>query len=257
MAKIEQGILGGFSGRVGMVVGYYRKGLWCVRAHVPHINDCRSAAQLEQRGRFKAMVRFAAAAVPALRLGLRRAADRAGLTEGNLFLRVNHGCFAGAAGIDYRGLRFAEGSLPGVEDAVYEVDVDGLTVSVAWSRGRGRGDDRVVVYAYCPALGRGLALEGQRRCKSLRFMLPDEWRGCGLQLWCFAAGAAGEVSASQYVQPKASDGDNRLDDSASAQVDEQVFRLGADAVLGAPDAEAGGDADGGLPFAEGAPRALV
>ena len=67
MAKLDMGILGGFSGRVGTVVGYYRRGAWFVRAYQPHIKDRQSAAQLEQRSRFKAMIQFASPATPLLR----------------------------------------------------------------------------------------------------------------------------------------------------------------------------------------------
>ena len=96
MAKIEMGILGGFSGRVGSVVGYHRRGAWFVRAYQPHIKDRKSAAQLEQRSRFKAMIQFASQATGVLRVGLREAARAEGLTEGNLFLKENHAGFGTA-----------------------------------------------------------------------------------------------------------------------------------------------------------------
>ena len=83
------GILGGFSGRVGTVVGYYRRGAWFVRAYQPHIKDRKSAAQLEQRSRFKAMIQFASPATPVLRVGLRKVAADQQITEGNAFLKIN------------------------------------------------------------------------------------------------------------------------------------------------------------------------
>ena len=102
MAIIGNGILDGFSGRVGPVVGYWRRGRWCVRAHVPHIRDARTEAQLVQRSRFKAMILFASPATAVLRLGLHHEADRLGLTEGNVFLRMNHSSFAPqGGGVDY------------------------------------------------------------------------------------------------------------------------------------------------------------
>ena len=89
MAKLDMGILGGFSGRVGTVVGYYRRGAWFVRAYQPHIKDRKSAAQLEQRSRFKAMIQFASPATPVLRVGLRQVAADQQITEGNAFLKIN------------------------------------------------------------------------------------------------------------------------------------------------------------------------
>ena len=89
MAKLEMGILGGFSGRVGTVVGYHRRGAWFVRAYQPHIKDRKSAAQLEQRSRFKAMIQFASPATPVLRVGLKQLAAAQQITEGNAFLKIN------------------------------------------------------------------------------------------------------------------------------------------------------------------------
>ncbi len=93
MAKLDMGILGGFSGRVGTVVGYHRHGAWFVRAYQPHIKDRKSAAQLEQRSRFKAMIQFASPATPVLRVGLRQVAADQQITEGNAFLKINKECF--------------------------------------------------------------------------------------------------------------------------------------------------------------------
>ncbi len=124
MAKLEMGILGGFSGRVGTVVGYHRRGAWFVRAYQPHIKDRKSAAQLEQRSRFKAMIQFASPATPVLRVGLRRVAADWQITEGNAFLKINKECFPresrnsrntresrNSRAIDYPSLQFSQGSL--------------------------------------------------------------------------------------------------------------------------------------------------
>ena len=90
MAKLDMGILGGFSGRVGTVVGYHRRGGWYVRAYQPHIKDRKSEAQLAQRGRFKAMIQFASQATGVLRVGLKQLAADQQITEGNAFLKINH-----------------------------------------------------------------------------------------------------------------------------------------------------------------------
>ena len=215
MAKIEQGILGPFRGTVGTVIGYRWRDRWCMRARPSHYHDRRSEAQLEQRGRFKAMIQFASPATPLLRLGLRAWAAEHGLTEGNAFLRLNHGCFSGisggsgdsgdsgrsgvSGGIDFAGLRFSLGSLPPVQKAVAR-RVDGTTVRVGWERGLGRGADRVHVYAYCPAAGWGLAVaDAARGAKQAQFALPQEFAGEEVHLWAFAVNAEGVASATCYL----------------------------------------------------------
>ena len=223
MAKIEQGILGPFRGTVGTVIGYRWRDRWCMRARPSHYNDRRSEAQLEQRSRFKAMIQFASPATPLLRIGLRAWAAEHGLTEGNAFLRLNHECFGGMAGIssitrlsrlssdtsdiDYPRLRFSQGSLPGVQGADYERRGDG-SVAVRWARGLGRGDDRVHVYAYCPAAGTGLAVAtAERRQRGAQFVLPADFAGEEVHFWLFADGGDGKVSNTLYIKEKDEEND--------------------------------------------------
>ena len=215
MAKIEQGILGPFRGTVGTVIGYRWRDRWCMRARPSHYHDRRSEAQLQQRGRFKAMIQFASPATPLLRIGLRAWAAEHGLTEGNAFLRLNHGCFTSVAsitsmtsmasmtsatsGIDFPRLRFSWGSLPGLTGGVAR-RVDGTTVSVGWERGLGRGADHVHIYAYCPAAGWGLAVaDAARGAKQAQFTLPQEFAGEEVHLWAFAVNAEGVASATCYL----------------------------------------------------------
>ena len=224
MAKIEQGILGPFRGTVGTVIGYRWRDRWCMRARPSHYNDRRSEAQLQQRSRFKAMIQFASPATPLLRIGLRAWAAERGITEGNAVLKLNHECFWGMAGIssitrlsrlssdtsdiDYPRLRFSQGSLPGVQGADYERRGDG-SVAVRWARGLGRGDDRVHVYAYCPAAGTGLAVAtAERRQRGAQFVLPADFAGEEVHFWLFAEGGDGKVSNTLYIKEK--DEENNL-----------------------------------------------
>ena len=93
MAKLEQGILGPFRGKVGTVVGYLWRGKHVVRAYRREINYPNTESQQAEREWFVGMVRFAATARQALLLGLRERAARDVMTEGNVFVRMNKGCF--------------------------------------------------------------------------------------------------------------------------------------------------------------------
>ncbi len=93
MAKLEQGILGPFRGKVGTVVGYLWRGKQVVRAYRREINYPNTESQQAEREWFVGMVRFAATARQALLLGLRGMAAREQMTEGNAFVRMNKGCF--------------------------------------------------------------------------------------------------------------------------------------------------------------------
>ena len=257
MAILDMGILGGFSGRVGTVVGYRRRGAWFVRAYRPHIKDRKSAAQLEQRSRFKAMIQFASPATPVLRIGLKRMADEQCITEGNAFLRLNHGWFGGGSGkcgkageavkVAYAELQFSRGTLPGLVQAEYTVDELG-TMAVRWSSEGGQRGDRVHVYVYCPATGGGLRAEGIRGLGRLQVLLPQEMRGEELHLWAFAESAYG-VSKTLYVKLS----DLRTDGAIDA-LQHPLGRDGAEAAVVAQAAglaTVGGAGLTGQPGAEG------
>lgn len=55
MGKIKQGILGGFSGQVGTVVGSSWKGIAYMRGRAQHVKNPRTAGQIYSRTAFKAV----------------------------------------------------------------------------------------------------------------------------------------------------------------------------------------------------------
>ena len=93
MAKLEQGILGPFRGKVGTVVGYLWRGRHVVRAYRREVNYPNTDRQQAERAWFVEMVRFAATARQALLLGLRERAAAWQMTEGNAFVKMNKDCF--------------------------------------------------------------------------------------------------------------------------------------------------------------------
>ena len=191
MAIIEQGILGGFRGSVGTVVGYWRLGRWCIRARSVAFKDARTAAQLTQRSRFKAMITLSSHLGPALQRGLTAAGNRHGMTEANLFMRLNNSCFEaedGGVRVAYGRLRLSEGRLPGVRFT--EVRRDGGRVEVLFDKQRqlqgARNEDVVHIYAYVPALGEcRLLASTERRSRRVAFLLPDEYAGREVHLYGF------------------------------------------------------------------------
>ncbi|HOU68524.1 MAG TPA: DUF6266 family protein [Paludibacteraceae bacterium] len=58
MGTIKQGILGGFSGKVGTVIGGSWKGISYMRSQVQNIKNPRTEAQMEQRSKFALTLSF-------------------------------------------------------------------------------------------------------------------------------------------------------------------------------------------------------
>ena len=88
MAKQQNGYLGGYSGRLGPVVGYLWRGKWCLRAKPGKVRNPRTDRQQSHRHLFKAMVQFASRQSQVLRIGMRQVSHDEGMTEQNLFHRA-------------------------------------------------------------------------------------------------------------------------------------------------------------------------
>ena len=202
MAKIEHGILGGFSGKVGPVVGFCWRGRWSVRAYRAHIADPRTAAQLAQRSRFTAMIRAAQQLLPALRLGFAERGRRLALTEGNCFTSLSSAAFTvadGVVGVDYRRLVLAAGRrvLPAVAAARRTAEGGVEVVFDAAAGPRAAGSDAVCLVAYAPAEGACLVSAAARRSHGRASLaLPGHWAGAEVWLYLFAVGKHGEASPS-------------------------------------------------------------
>lgn len=205
MAKIDQGILGGFSGKVGTVVGCRLRGQWVVRAYRAHIADPRTLAQLEQRSRFALIIRSAQALLPAIRLGFGSLARRRRITEGNCFTSVNTAAFTVAAGevrMDASALQLSSGrvALPRFDAPM--VDAEGR-VEVRYSSAAGpraAGTDTVCLVAYIPAQQVAVMASDARRSHGVAALaLPRHWLGEEVHLYAFVVNKQGEASPTAYL----------------------------------------------------------
>ncbi len=97
MAKIEGNPFGGFRGKLGNLVGYNWKGLWCVRSRPAQVRNPRSEAQQRHRAMFAEEVRLAGRMSWALNIGMAAVADELHITPQNAFVKANQGAFSSAA----------------------------------------------------------------------------------------------------------------------------------------------------------------
>lgn len=206
MGKIYQGVLGGFSGKLGMVVGYTWRGRPCIRVYRHAINYPNTELQQKQRDWFVSMVRFAAQANGALRLGFRQQSLDAQMTEGNYFVMKNKQHFhreEGVVRVDYGQLKIAAGSAADVyfkqprfeQDETVRVDFEKNSMSLHAS-----GDDSVYLYIYAPGLGAGiLSAAATRRSKQVALRLPTAWAGHEVHIYGFVVDKEGRASNSTYI----------------------------------------------------------
>ncbi len=203
MAKQGQGILDGYRGTVGPVIGYQWRGRWCLRARPRHVSNPQTVAQQAHRMRFRDMVQLAGRMNRALRLGLRAASLEEGMTECNLFVKMNKDCFT-PEGVDYERLVVSRGPVAPVAFMQVELGDDMVLRTVFEKnplRMRADAEDEVRVWAFCPALQCGvLSAPVFRRSKRLEMALPDEWAGLDVHFYAFVTDYAQRASETIFLE---------------------------------------------------------
>ena len=206
MAKMEQGFMGGFSGRLGQAVGYRWNGKWCLRSRPAKVANPRTEKQMAHRSMFKEEVRLAARMRLAVHEGMTAAARQEGMTCYNLFVSVNQPVFAwndGGLEVDYEGLTVSAGPVAPVAFAELEVK-DGNVLEISFEKNPthavANAYDRVMLFAYCPDVEQGyLSHQVYRRDKRLAFVMPDAFVGHEVHVYGFVKDSEGRCSMSSYV----------------------------------------------------------
>lgn len=202
MAIIEQGILGGFRGKCGDVIGYFRNGVACVRSMPAHYHDRRSAAQLRNRNRFTLVMKLMSVVRPVISLGFKRFASA--MTEMNVATRVNYYSVvkesAGGFCYDFSGLVLCRGNVEGLSGLM--MNAGGSSLDLVWNGGDvlgGAGDVVSVVLLNGDRMEmrflRGGALRGDG---GVTVAVPMGWNGEGVHCYVLVS-RGGDWSESCYV----------------------------------------------------------
>lgn len=91
MAKINQGILGGFRGKVGNVVGFFWKGKAIMRGLAGSVGNPQTAPQMAVRYAFKVLIQIAAPLAGLLAETFKSVSESKKITGGNAFTSENYG----------------------------------------------------------------------------------------------------------------------------------------------------------------------
>ena len=197
--------MGGFSGRLGQVVGYQWNGRWYLRVLPASVRNPRTAAQQASRARFSGGVQLAARMRWAVMEGLRTAARQAGMTAYNAFCSINQHAFAMEDGVftaDYAALRLSTGPVApvAVSGAVVD-DRNVLEVSFEKNPMHMRADsvDMVHVYVYSPEMEEGyLAAAVYRNKGRVAIALDEQYTGQRVHVYAFVSDTAGRCSETAY-----------------------------------------------------------
>ncbi|RZT96000.1 hypothetical protein EV201_0629 [Ancylomarina subtilis] len=172
MGKISQGVLGGFSGKVGNIIGGSWKGIDYMRVKASSVKDANTIKQQNQRAKFKACVSLAKSVMTTIVRPIwnRKAIKMTGF---NLFVKTNLPVFDNSGAIsDYPNLKFSIGQLPLPTDLVIiNNGAGGGALRATWVDNSGIGfalpTDKIRIIAMCD--GELVELQG------LSFSRQTEW----------------------------------------------------------------------------------
>jgi hypothetical protein len=165
MGTINKGILGGFSGKVGTVVGGTWKGIEYMRSKGNRGNFTATNAQATQQMKFAMAIRFVTSISGLVAIGFRNYATKK--TAGNsavsyLLKNAIVGTYPNL-GIAYADVLVTRGDLPNVLAPTVTMDAGGQ-LSYSWTDnstvGIAKATDKVILAAYCPALNQCIYTTG-------------------------------------------------------------------------------------------------
>ena len=115
MGTIKKGILGGFSGKVGTVIGGNWKGIDYMRGKAASVSNPKTEAQLDQRARFGAALKFLQPLTPFLRVGFKNYAVKMTAFNSAMSYNLNNALIGAYPDyfIDYASALVSRGALPG------------------------------------------------------------------------------------------------------------------------------------------------
>lgn len=183
MGTIKKGILGGFSGKVGTVVGASWKGIDYIRSMPLSVRNPKTIGQLKQRGRFSLVVKFVSTILPVVSAGFRQSA---GAGKSAYTAAVSYNINNAVVGeypmvkLDFAKVAVARGALYGANTMTTACEGGGLTFT--WGTevfNNASSNDALMVLAYNPErneaaynLSAGIRSEG-----TASLALPPAWDG--------------------------------------------------------------------------------
>jgi hypothetical protein len=206
MGIIYKGILGGFQGTVGTVVGGTWKGINYIKSLPVISNTDPTPRQLEQREKFRTMINFLRPIIPFVQEGFKNVAGQmTGYNSAMAFnyrsaLSGNYPTFT----IDYSMAAVTNGSLPNVL-APSAVADPGSVVKFNWTNnafvGKAKTDDLVMLVVYCPETKEAIYRTGpELRGDATASVNAAQFAGKIVHTWISCKAATGtDVAKSQYT----------------------------------------------------------
>lgn len=153
MGTIKQGILGGFSGKVGTVIGGSWKGIAYMRSIAQSVKNPRSTKQVAHRAKFIMLIDLLKQFSDFIAISFKEYAKKMSEFNAAFQINYNNGVISDTypnLTVDASKLVVARGSLTGVPSATAEIN-SGM-IKTSWTDNTGEGDasadDKVLLVFY-------------------------------------------------------------------------------------------------------------
>lgn len=199
MGKLKEGILGGFSGKVGNVVGSSCRGVEYIRSRPSKMTNPRTKGQTKQRTKFIVTQTFLRTFTPLIRIGFKdhaiegRSAFNAAMSY-NMSNAIKDD--ADESVLDFPNIFVSKGLLFAGHDINVVVTKERLHFKWdARSEGNAKPDDQVMLLAYNPAKVDAVhdINAGKRSGSSTSILLPNNWSGDIIETYIAFKNADGSV----------------------------------------------------------------
>ena len=208
MGTIKQGILGGFSGKVGTVIGSSWKGISYMRGQAQHVKNPRSAGQVNQRSKFNLVLNFLQPNVPYIRIGYKSQAAKQ--TEFNAAFSYHiknavTGSYPNYA-MDYTKVVVSKGSLTQVTDGAVNWTAAQSKLTFSWTDNSGVGNalatDKAMPFIYNKTKNETIynTAGATRTTHTQSLTVPNDWEGDKVEVYLGMVSEDGkEVADSIYL----------------------------------------------------------
>lgn len=203
MGTFSKGILGGFSGTVGTVIGGSWKGISYMRSKPERRSGVSTPAQLAQRAKFSVIVGFESTMTDLLETGFKDYAIKMSGYNNAVSYNLKNavmGVYPNYS-IDYSMALVTRGSLPNASAPA--ASVTGSNVYFTWTDNSGSGsaqsDDAAILVVYCAALKTTIyTLNGGTRSSASGNIDVSVFSGKTVETWLGFIAADGKNVANSF-----------------------------------------------------------
>jgi hypothetical protein len=206
MGKIKQGILGGFSGKVGSVVGGSWKGISYMRGKAVSIKNPKTLQQMEHRTKFALALSVLQPITAFIRVGFKRYAHRKSEFNAAMSYTMKHaivGTYPDYT-IEYPSLLVSRGTLTGANSATATATAG--RINLAWADNTGIGEaqptDKAMAVAINPEKNEAAYITdgALRSARSEELLVSPYWAGDEVEVYlAFISENGKDVASSVHL----------------------------------------------------------